>query len=53
MERTLSVATAPRTATFQMRINPEVKNFYDFTLDDFKLIDYQYHEFKEKIPVAI
>ena len=34
-------------------INPEVKNFYDFTLDDFKLIDYQYHEFKEKIPVAI
>ena len=25
MERTLSVATAPRTATFQMRINPEIK----------------------------
>lgn len=23
-------------------INPEVKNFYDFTIDDFKLIDYQH-----------
>ena len=34
-------------------INPEVKNFYDFTVDDFKLIDYKYHEFNEKIPVAI
>ena len=34
-------------------INPDVKNFYDFTLDDFKLIDYKYHEFNEKIPVAI
>ena len=34
-------------------INPEVKDFYDFTLDDFKLIDYKFHEFNEKIPVAI
>ena len=34
-------------------INPEVKDFYDFTVDDFKLIDYRYHEFNEKIPVAI
>lgn len=24
-------------------INPEVKDFYDFTPDDFKLIDYKYH----------
>lgn len=23
-------------------INPEIKSFYDFTIDDFKLIDYQY-----------
>ncbi len=28
-------------------------NFYDFTPDDFKLIDYKYHELKTKIPVAI
>ena len=34
-------------------INPEVKNFYDFTVDDFKLIDYKSHEFGHKIPVAI
>ena len=34
-------------------VNPDVKDFYDFTLDDFKLIDYKFHEFTEKIPVAI
>lgn len=34
-------------------INPEIKNFYDFTLDDFKLIDYEYETLEEKIPVAI
>ncbi len=34
-------------------INPDVKSFYDFTLDDFKLVDYKFHEFNEKIPVAI
>lgn len=34
-------------------INPEVKNFYDFTIDDFKLIGYKFHEFNEKIEVAI
>ena len=34
-------------------VNPEVKNFYDFTVDDFRLENYRYHEFREKIPVAI
>ena len=34
-------------------INTEKKDFYDFTVDDFKLIDYRFHEFSEKIPVAI
>lgn len=33
-------------------INPEKKNFYDFTVDDFKLINYK-HGDKIKIPVAI
>ena len=37
----------------KFRINPDVKNFYDFTTDDFELIDYQSHEFKHKIPVAV
>lgn len=34
-------------------INPEIKNFYDFTVDDFKLIDYNHHEQIKNIPVAI
>ena len=25
-------------------INPEIKNFYDFTADDIKLIDYKHHD---------
>lgn len=33
-------------------INPEVKNFYDFTIDDFKLIDYE-HGDKISFEVAI
>lgn len=34
-------------------INPEIKNFYDFTVDDVKLIDYNTHEQIKGIPVAI
>ena len=34
-------------------INPEVKDFYDFTTDDVKLIDYETHEQIRNIPVAI
>lgn len=34
-------------------INPEVKDFYSFTVDDFKLIDYEYEPFNYKIPVAV
>lgn len=34
-------------------INPEVKNFYDFTVDDFKLIDYKSTKYNGKIPVAV
>jgi thymidylate synthase len=33
-------------------INPEIKNFYDFTIDDFKLIDYQ-HGDKVSFEIAI
>ncbi len=33
-------------------INPEIKNFYDFTTDDIKLLDYQHGE-QMKIPVAV
>ena len=34
-------------------INPEITNFYDFTIDDFKLIDYQHGEPIRNIPIAI
>ena len=34
-------------------INPEVTNFYDFTVNDFKLIDYKNTKLNYKIPVAI
>ncbi len=34
-------------------MNPDVKDFYQFTRDDFALEDYQYHEFNDKIPVAV
>ncbi len=34
-------------------IDPEIKNFYDFTVDSVKLIDYQAHPFTEKIPIAV
>ena len=34
-------------------INPEVKDFYKFTKNDFKLEGYKYSEFNHKIPVAV
>ena len=34
-------------------INPDVKNFYDFTVDDFKLTGYEYTKLEDKIEVAI
>ena len=37
----------------KFEINPEIKNFYDFTVDDFTLTDYKYGPSLDKIPVAI
>lgn len=34
-------------------INPDIKDFYDFTLDDINLEDYKPHKFGHDIPVAI
>ena len=36
----------------KLYVNPEIKNFYDFTIDDIKLIDYKYHP-AIKMEVAI
>lgn len=37
--------------TFKM--NKDVKSFYDFTVDDFELVDYNYTKLDKKIEVAI
>lgn len=34
-------------------VNPQVKNFYDFTVDDFKLVGYEATPLKTKLEVAI
>jgi len=34
-------------------VDPGVTNFYDFTTKSFRMENYQYHPFEEKIPVAI
>ena len=34
-------------------LNPEIKDFYQFTRDDVKLIDYQTHDQIKNIPVAV
>lgn len=37
----------------KVRLNPEVKDFYAFTVDDFIVEDYQYHKSLGRVPVAI
>lgn len=44
----VSDRTLPR-----LEINPEIKEFSDFTIDDFKLIDYNPDKTKYEIPIAI
>jgi thymidylate synthase len=36
-----------------LKINKDIKNFYDFTINDFELENYQYSEKVTTIPVAI
>ena len=36
-----------------LKVDPSVRNFYDFTVDSFKLEDYEYSKLETKIPVAI
>ena len=37
----------------KIKINPDVKDFYKFTVDDFELVDYKYNKIEEKFEVAI
>ena len=47
------VIAKPQHKAPTLIINPNVKNFYDFKVEDFELIDYEYEKLDKKIPVAI
>jgi len=47
------VIAKPQHKAPKLVMNPDVKNFYDFKVEDFQLIDYEYEILQEKIPVAI
>jgi len=46
------IINMPQYPAPKVWINPEVKNFYDFKIEDFKLIDYVANDKKYQIPVA-
>ena len=37
----------------KVTLNPEIKNFYDFKVEDFEVENYEYGQSIGKIPVAI
>lgn len=43
----------PQHKAPKLKINPNIKNFYDFKLEDFELEDYEFEKLDKKIPVAI
>ena len=47
------VITNPIYDAPKLIMNPDVKNFYDFTVDDFELVDYNYSLLGQRLPVAI
>ena len=47
------VLAKPEHPAPKLVMNPEVKNFYDFKLEDFKLENYEFEKLGKKIPVAI
>lgn len=36
-----------------LEIEKSIDNFYDFNVDSFKLINYEYNQFKVKVPIAV
>jgi len=46
------IINMPRLAAPKLEVDTSVKNFYDFTVDSFKLKDYKFNEKKYVIPVA-
>lgn len=46
------IANEPYPAP-KLIINPDIKDFYEFRVEDFRLEDYNYHKLGAKIPVAV
>ncbi len=46
------IITHEQFAAPKLEVDPDIKNFYDFTVDSFKLIDYKCDNTKYDIPVA-
>ena len=47
------VLSKPRHKAPKLIVDPNVTNFYDFTVDSFQLVDYEYEKLETKIPVAV
>ena len=47
------VLSKPRHNAPKLIVDPNVKDFYDFTVDSFQLVDYEHEKLEAKIPVAI
>ena len=43
----------PRHKAPKLVVDTSIKNFYDFTVNSFQLVDYEYEKLDKKIPVAI
>lgn len=46
------IINMPKLAAPKLEVDASIKNFYDFTVDSFKLKDYKFNEKKYSIPVA-
>ena len=53
MDLVKEVIARPQHPAPKLKINPNIKNFYDFKVEDFELLDYEYERLDKKIPVAI
>ena len=47
------VLANPQHKAPKLVVDTSITNFYDFTVDSFKLVDYEYEKLDKKIPVAI
>jgi hybrid cluster-associated redox disulfide protein len=47
------ILAKPRHKAPKLIVDTSITNFYDFTVDSFQLVDYEYEKLDKKIPVAI